>query len=137
MESKYEILLEDLKARLEYGVILNCFDIVGETLKDIRIIDGKPLINGDWDIEEVKPYLRPISDMSESETKEYNDLCKTINIWLDLALKKKEEVVVDTQESLNWLDKNMFDRRGLIPLGLAIKVTDEVNPYKNDKKRGN
>ena len=136
MESKYEILLEDLKARLEYGVILNCFDIVGETLKDIRIIDGKPLINGDWDIEEVKPYLRPINDMSESETKEYNDLCKTINIWLDLALKKKEEVVVDTQESLNWLDKNMFDRRGLIPLGLAIKVTDEVNPYKNDKKRG-
>ena len=29
----------------------------------------------------------------------------------------------------NWLDKKMFDHRGLIPRGLAIEVTGENNPY--------
>ena len=30
----------------------------------------------------------------------------------------------------NWLDKNMFDYRGLIPMNFAIEVTKDNNPYK-------
>ena len=31
---------------------------------------------------------------------------------------------------IDWLLKNHFDFRGLIPKGLAIAVTEENNPYK-------
>ena len=29
----------------------------------------------------------------------------------------------------DWLNKHYFDYRGLIPMGLAIEVTKENNPY--------
>ena len=32
---------------------------------------------------------------------------------------------------IDWLNKNMFDFRGLIPKGLAIEVTEDNNPYKD------
>jgi len=32
-------------------------------------------------------------------------------------------------KTIDWLNKNHFDYRGLIPLGLAIEVTKENNPY--------
>ena len=34
-----------------------------------------------------------------------------------------------TSESLDWLNTHHFDYRGLIEKGLAIKVTEENNPY--------
>ena len=33
-------------------------------------------------------------------------------------------------DSIDWLNKNHFDYRGLIPMDLAIAVTKENNPYK-------
>lgn len=33
--------------------------------------------------------------------------------------------------SIDWLNAHHFDYRGLIPKGLAIKVTKENNPYKD------
>lgn len=35
-----------------------------------------------------------------------------------------------TLAEIDWLNKNMFDYRGLIPKGLAIAVTKDNNPYK-------
>ena len=35
--------------------------------------------------------------------------------------------------SQDWLNKNMFDYRGLIERGLAIEVTKENNPYIKNK----
>lgn len=43
---------------------------------------------------------------------------------------KSYNVYEVTGLNIDWLNKNMFDYRGLIPLGLAIEVTDENNPYK-------
>jgi hypothetical protein len=31
----------------------------------------------------------------------------------------------------DWLNKKVFDYRGLIPKGLAIEVTKENNPYED------
>lgn len=33
-------------------------------------------------------------------------------------------------DDVDWLNKNHFDYRDLIPKGLAIEVTEENNPYK-------
>ena len=60
----------------------------------------------------VKPYLRPMSSMTEEEEDGYELVCrKSITTQID------------------WLNKNMFDYRWLIPKGLAIEAKEGM--YKN------
>jgi hypothetical protein len=107
------LLLKDLCSRLPYGVILNCCNLVGEKL---YTIDSNGLINNDYDLEEIKPYLFPMSNMTEEQYKEYWELEHSGNMeHLSLPL-------------LEWLNKNNFDYRGLIPKGLAIDCTN-LNIY--------
>lgn len=108
-----ELLLKDLCARLPYGVILNCCNTVGERL---TAIDENGLINHDYDIDEVRPYLFLLSSMTEEQEEELRKLC-TFNC-LDYL----------TPEAVDWLNKNYFDYRGLIPMGLAIDCTN-LNIY--------
>ena len=129
-----ELLLQDISARLSYGVKVETGGI-GKTVESITI---KPdyieiVIKGtyafshfiyknteEWDkdndLSRCKPYLRPMESMTEEEFNEY----ESIKGW------KKEYELVD------WLNKNMFDYRGLIEKGLAIEVTKENNPYKEE-----
>ena len=67
-------------------------------------------------LEYIKPYLRPMSSMTEEEEFEYHNVyvCPINNAWN----------VVD------WLLEHHFDFMGLIPKNLAIEVTEENNPYK-------
>lgn len=120
MEQKdKELLLRDLCARLPYGVILNCCDSIGEKL---IAVDKKGLINYDYDIEEVKPYLFPLSSMTEEEKVIYGDLCYSVI----------HSLAWDTQAALNelvdWLNEHHFDYRNLIEKGLAIDATN-LNIY--------
>ena len=43
---------------------------------------------------------------------------------------KKIQLIPDI-ETYDWLNKKMFDYRGLIPKGRAIAVTEDNNPYKD------
>ena len=63
-QEQEELLLKDLCARLPYGVILNCCEIVNEPL---TLISHKGLVNNDYDIDEVKPYLFPLSSITEEQ----------------------------------------------------------------------
>ena len=88
----------------------------------------------------IKPYLRPLSSMTEEEKKELKFLCDigpetlTDSSWvngefgLSIIYKNKASIRVD---AFDWLNKKMFDYRGLIEKGLAIEVTENNNPYKN------
>lgn len=100
-QEQKDLLLKDLCARLPYGVILNCCDIVNENL---RLIDNNGLINNDYDLEEVKPYLFPIESMTDEQSSEF------MNIQLGYP-------------SVDWFNKNHFDYRGLIPMELANDAT--------------
>ena len=71
-------------------------------------------------VEEVKPYLRPISSMTEEEAFEFGDTILNAEPE-DLAVNK-----------IDWLNEHHFDYRGLIEKGLAIEVTKDNNPYKYD-----
>lgn len=109
-----ELLLQDLCGRLPYGVILECCEIVGEQL---RSIDDKGLINNDYDIDEVKPYLFPLSSMTEEQKEEFD------------RLYTYDALIIEPQwELIDWLNKNHFDYRGLIEKGLAIDATN-LNIY--------
>ena len=112
-----ELLLKDLCARLPYGVKIQVpyedgsgyFD---ETVWEVNN-DGPFHVNG-WGIEYeyVIPYLFPVSSMTEEQEKEYNDLnCYELGCF------------PHTEDALDYLIKNHFDFRCLIPKGLAIDAT--------------
>ena len=119
-----ELLLKDLCARLPYSVILNV------TLKDkydeivnrnIKLTDDNlTYITRDSHWRTYKPYLRPMSSMTEEEVNEFTQF--------DIYANGK--YVMPNYEVIDWLNKYHFDYRGLISMGLAIEVTEDNNPYK-------
>ena len=121
-----ELLLKDLCARLPYDIIVK--DEYGDYIEvNIYTANLEHLIDR---VSEgiVKMVLRPMSSMTEEETKEYQSLCE---IHFDnTADGDFITYYFDTVESFDWLNKNMFDYRGLIPKDLALS-TEMSNPYKD------
>lgn len=112
-----ELLIKDLCARLPYGVwnkhkLKSCaFD--GKDMIQTHHI--KAIEKGRYDF--YKPYLFPLSSMTEEQRKEYNSLR---SIGVDEC---GDITYFDTFESVDWCNKNHFDYRGLIPMGLAIDAS--------------
>lgn len=127
-----ELLLKDLCARLPYGVIChyNCvaeYDtMVIHKANCINKLEGIiPFFNGQIGYMvggdkvnalsgDIKPYLRPISSMTKEEYEELKQV----------ALIDNEGVPGDIPAYIDWLNKNMFDYRGLIPMGLALEAPE-------------
>ena len=115
-----ELLLKDLSSRLPYGVKISVNDKV-ESLQGINISDNVVEYGSflSCDIEDVKPYLFPLSSMTEEQRKEFDTTLKYL---------PAEEIDVWTLDTYDWCDKNHFDYRGLIPKGLATDATN-LNIY--------
>lgn len=141
-----ELLFKDLCARLPYGLICN---INGEdvTIGFIGGITGEIFPNKSgigFSIYEdtIKPYLRPISSMTDEEV---DNLFKILNINEDLAtewLKVNDIGIIrlftqqgkdfyEIAKAMDYLNSIHIDYRWLIEKGLAIEVTKENNPYEN------
>ena len=131
--------MADLCGRLPYGVKILCegwdcdHDCEFTTVEELIGIDDrfiytiwrdekdKHSIKEPLSITDYKPYLRPISSMTEEERTEYLNACGN---EMDNALSSPRYSGID------WLNKHHFDYRGLIEKGLAIS-TEENNPYKS------
>ena len=118
MEQKdKELLLKDLCARLTYGVKIQVNDKI-ESLQGINVLDNVAEYDCclSSEIEEVKPYLFPLSDISEKQEHEFLSTCNGYcsYYW--------------TEETFDWLNENHIDYRGLIEKGLAIDCTN-LNIY--------
>lgn len=114
-----ELLLRDLCARLPYGVIVLTPNGSGHVCEINFTIFGyelgvniNPIIRDTFSINDVKPYLFPLSSMTEEQEEEYNNL----NSY-ELGC------FPHTEEALDYLIKNHFDYRDLIPMGLAFDAT--------------
>ena len=111
-----ELLLKDLCARLPYGVKMNVHHYYEDNDDGIITLDVFWLydiqIGSKW---EIKPYLRPMSSMTEEEWKEYLNLAPFTNGWFAV---------------MDWLNARHFDYRGLIEKGLALEAPEGM--YKND-----
>lgn len=144
-----DLLLADLCARLPYGVK---YRTIGPSnfAFTLKWIDKLNRLDGEVRLENAKIFLRPMSSMTEDEardiailhgynpveilstkvTDEYIDIilddcvCSTITstMWYD--------GIISSLECFDYLNKKMFDFRGLIPKDLAIS-TEEFNPYKH------
>ena len=136
-QEEKELLLIDLCGRLPYEVIVgystkdnpNILDKIGRVIYvDIRfgMIQMQSESGTSYGLppsEFIKPYLRPMSSMTEEEKEEYCNLQTKF-------LCSSQYPVTDAYELFDWLNARHFDYRGLIPMGLAIAVTEENNPYK-------
>ncbi len=121
MEAKdKELLLMDLCARLPYKVECEIRQREGSSpvLYD-KLTCGtiKGIQDYDWC---VKPYLRPMSSMTEVEYKEYYGLCRS-----------EEDVYnhtyyYDTMESIDYLNAHHLDYRWLIDMGLALEAPADM-----------
>ena len=121
-----ELLLKDLCARLDTNLVCSIYrtDDEGVGYRD-EILHG--YCKGDiWyefyfredcsigidNVSKIKPYLFPLSSMTEEQEKEYNDLnCYELGCF------------PHSEEALDYLTKNHFDYRYLIEKGLAIDAT--------------
>lgn len=133
-QEEKDLLIKDLCARLPYGVKFlreswnyEC-DQELSVIELLEDIDKDGYINNTkvYTVEDIKPYLRPMSSMTEEESKEYTNIDnRSYSCPTDYAH-------IPASDRIDWLLKNHFDYRGLIPKGLAIEVTEENNPYQLD-----
>lgn len=102
-----------------------------DKLYQIYIDEDTVFINGEcFSIDNIKPYLRPMSSMTEEERNEYNNLYYQVSINVDNNGNTFRDMKILEWLHISWFLKNHFDFMGLIPKGLAIEVTEDNNPYK-------
>lgn len=134
-----KLLIKDLSSRLPYNVIVdyayNAFDVrKGDYVKhgskcilNCYLLDVFISPRQNEKGEYIKPYLFPLSSMTEEQKKEYRKVCE-----LDTEILSKhpmdETPFPALYNSQDWLNENHFDYRGLIEKGLAIDAT-ELNIY--------
>ena len=117
-----ELLLKDLCTRLPYEVKVCCnntvYNIDAYTKSAFMLAEPlKPDVCIVAYIEEVKPYLFPLSSMTDEQKEEYHYNCNVgLNRW-------GNEVYYDCVESIDWLNTHHFDYTGLIEKGLALDAT--------------
>lgn len=108
-EQDKELLLKDLCGRLYTNTVVNYNGIEGcDYPLTIRTLSNFPE-------EELKCYLRPMSSMTEEEKKEYELLAN------HCIVTSMGFIHLEAASLVDWLNKNKFDYRGLIPKGLALE----------------
>ena len=138
-----QLLLKDLCGRLSNGVkckiletdevkIMSSIQYDGEnTLFDFWEDDQKIQYGYQLYLSEFKPYLFPLSSMTEEQKKESSLEPSLLDAFINgrISLFEDEELTVeDIIKIIDWFDKNHFDYRGLISMGLAIDATN-LNIY--------
>jgi hypothetical protein len=127
-----DLLINDLCARLPFGIKVlydtQIFEVqyIEPMYEEIKLLDNERYT---LSIDEVKPYLFPLSSMTEEHQRELN----SIGWYFDNDTISNSETYysedtdytthTDCCSLIDWLNKNHFDYRGLIPKGLAIDAT--------------
>ena len=134
-QEEKQLLLKDLCGRLPHGVMVSVqggeFDsykypyqltAVSKFGSDSFCKVYHPIYTpfGVPNVEDVKPYLRPMSSMTEEETLEF---VKTV-------IKTPDGYPMWTTDSYDWLNAHHFDYRGFIVKGIALEAPKDM--YKTE-----
>ena len=128
-QNEKELLLKDLCARLPYGVEVEYKSIACEVLLidkyneelTIRVCPG---YSPDVKLEDCKPYLFPLSSMTEEQIQEYTYIVNYISSddtenWVEGEFIYVEQFT----QLMHFYHINHLDYMGLIPMGLANDAT--------------
>lgn len=137
MDTKeYSLLEKEICARLPYNLKVqyklpnyqtNEFDTEEGIAFCVNLGMGLIDIHGggiDYNISihKVKPMLRSMSDMTETEKNEYDKLSHNfVQLYIESPWSYTENRLYDLNV-FEWLNKHQFDYNGLIEMGLAVKI---------------
>ena len=120
-----ELLFKDLCSRLPYGLIVETPKGKGHVCNINLTIFGteigvniNPTVRDTFSISYVKPYLFPLSSMTDEQKQEYQYITER---WM-------YDTSYTISESTDWLNSHHFDYKGFIEKGLAIDATN-LNIY--------
>ena len=138
-QEEKDLLLKDLCSRLPYGVKVSCrgdfnhdwynLESVDITDNEVYISTCEPYYSNYTDIESTRPYLLPLSSMTEEQKNQLKEMWgANMDKAIDYSISGKERLsglceLSAAKEVIDWLIANHFDYRGLIEKGLAIDAT--------------
>ena len=118
-----ELLLKDLCARLPYGVVCadryvdekftntNKWNVLAiDGIEQVCISNCEKIYGYKTSITNIKPYLFPISSMTDEQKREEYEICK-------------EYIIGYESDLIDFYNRNHIDYRGLIAQDLAIDAT--------------
>ena len=133
-----QLLLKDICGRLPYHVRVKVWlkdKTTEEGFFDFEHNYGDILMDFFFynKLKDLKPYLRPMSSMTEEEMKDYGE-------EYDSDFKFSMKVLADCWENgiddknigiplphhIDWLNQHHFDYRGLIEKGLALEAPEKM-----------
>ena len=133
-QEEKSLLFKDLCTRIPYHVRVKVW------LKDGTTEEGSLDLQHNYSdvlrdafyynkIVDIKPYLRPMSSMTEEEFVEYHHIkynkVTYRDNWKYIDVGKYHNVgIIPIDEYLDWLNAHHFDYRGLIEKGLAIEAPE-------------
>lgn len=138
-QEQRDLLMKDLSSRLPHGVKVQVdqqglqeydnYWTVWDLDKEVQEVDGvyvygvtldcMAMVDGVIPFEFIKPYLFPMSSMTE---KQKNELDQLFKMSLKALMGEITDTYVDTLE-FDFYNKHHLDWRGLIPKGLALDAT--------------
>lgn len=134
-----KLLFKDLSGRLPYGVkvryssyyeFITCtLDTVTPKYKCVDLWSKNACFTSIF-VDKIKPYLFPMSSMTDEQKKEFEDNFVTYlpyitGGWYNIKYIDRFYAPI---EIIDWLNKNHFDYRGLIEKSLALDATN-LNIY--------
>ena len=116
-----KLLIKDLSSRLPYNVICQVeFKENGKYNSKVMLLSGiftdeayYTTKGGSIYSNEYKPYLFPLSSMTEEQKQEYQHITER---WM-------YDSSYSISDSIDWLNAHHFDYRNLIQMNLAIDAT--------------
>ena len=130
IQENKELLIKDICARLPYGVKMNHIaddECSPQTLigvaKDMITLSSSAGYSC-VDVEHYKPYLFPLSSMTDEQRQEYTYIVNYISPDDTDNWKEGEFIYVEQfTQLMHFYHKNHLDYRGLITMGLATDAT--------------
>lgn len=110
-----DLLIKDLCGRLPYRV--KCETNRGPLPIYTLAYDGSVLFKDgiiQFCMDNPKPYLRSMRNMTNDEENEYKSMCIQLNGIIN----------IETFQTFDWLNKHHFDYRDLIKRGLALEAPE-------------
>ena len=110
------LLLKDLCARLPYRTFVQTYHYNTGSFEPLmpRLLEA--FIKDDG--LEIKPYLRPMSSMTEEEKFEYDRI---------LSIEHEGYLLIEeVPDIIDFYNSKHLDYRGLIPMGLALEAPEDM-----------
>ena len=125
-KEEIQLLLKDLSARLPYNPIAHIHDLNTTDYDNYLYADSLDSMMT-YSIT-LKPYLRPMSSMTEEEKKKYYETLDKYTHRLYPNLADFSEYIAHswTTETFDFLNAHHFDYRDLISKGLAIEAPKDM-----------